>query len=236
MTIPPLNDLVEGLKEGDSKKASSSVNTLVDQGIDVKTILVDGVLKAVLDIGEAICSVPEYSEEEKVAMKKWTESLMALYNVLMQINMKIKVPEPPVGKAIFACVIGEGHIMIKEVLAAIFKANGFQVHNFPQAANPDMIVKKAKEMDANLLVLSAAYTKTIPTIKEIIEALKKAGLREKVKIMMGGPLINKDLLVSTYKMSEKDAIELIKGLEEEIDLLTNDVLGSIEEAKKLIGV
>ncbi len=218
MDIPALNELVERLKEGDSSKASSSLRNLLDQSVDIKTILVDGILKAVLEIGEAISSVPEYSEEEKVAMKKWTESLMALYGILMEIDANIKVPEPSVGKAIFACVTGEGHIMIKEVLARIFTVNGFMVYNFPQPASADMIMKKIREMDANLLVLSAEYTATIPAIKGIIESLKKEGLREKVKIIMGGGLLNKDL----------------KGLDEEIDLLTNNVLGSVEEAKNLI--
>ncbi|MFB0544559.1 MAG: B12-binding domain-containing protein [Asgard group archaeon] len=218
MDNPALNGLVESLKEGESSKASSSLRTLLSQGVDIKTILVDGIFKAVLEIGEAICSVPEYSEEEKVAMKKWTESLMALYGVLMEIDANIKVPEPPVGKAIFACVTGEGHIMIKEVLARIFNVNGFKIYNFPQPASADMVMKKIREMDANLLVLSAEYTATITTIKEIIELLKKEGLREKVKIILGGGLLNKDL----------------KGLDKEIDLLTNDVLKSVEEAKNLI--
>ncbi len=218
MDNPALKELIESLKEGDSSKASSSLRTLLNQDIDIKTILENGVLKAVLEIGEAICSVPEFSEEEKEAMKKWTQSLMTLYRLSMEIDANIKVPDPPIGKAIVACVTGEGHIMVKEVLAPLFKVNGFNVYNFRQPASPDMIVKKIKEMDANLLVISAEYTVTIPTIKKIIESLKKEGLREKVKIIMGGGLLNKDL----------------KGLDKEIDLLGNDVLKSVEEAKSLI--
>ncbi|MEX2720113.1 MAG: B12-binding domain-containing protein [Candidatus Wukongarchaeota archaeon] len=177
-----------------------------------------GILRAVVEYGESISSVDGRTKEGIETMRNFTEITLTVYSLFGALDKHIKASEP-IGVAIFACVKGEGHSIIKDILSLIFKAEGFKVHNFRKPATPETIANKVKESGGGILVFSATQAKTIPTIKEVLETLKKESVREKVKIMFGGRLIKNEI-----QMKE------IKG---EIEVLINDILESLKIAKKL---
>ncbi len=211
-----LEKLVTTIKEGDIRKTLSIAESLMSGGYSVKDILMKIILRAAVEYGESVSSIDGRTKEGMEAMKKYTEVTLAVYSLLEALDKHIKVSEP-IGVAIFACVKGEGHSLIKDILSLIFKAEGFKVHNFRKPATPESIVNKVKETSGGIVVFSATQPKTIPTIKEVLEILKKESLREKVKIMLGGRLIKNEI-----QMKE------IKG---EIDVLINDIPESLEIAK-----
>ena len=123
-------ELFGAIMEGSQEKGKSIAKALVEQQISIKDALLEGAIKAVSKLGNML------SKKNPEDMKKWSQSLITIYGVLDMLNKNIKPPEKPVGKIILACLKGEGHAIVKDILAPVFRAEGFEVYNFRSPASP----------------------------------------------------------------------------------------------------
>ncbi|TFG04860.1 MAG: cobalamin-binding protein [Promethearchaeota archaeon] len=114
-------------------------------------------------------------------------------------------------KVIIATVKGDNHDIGKNLLGILLMSAGFEVIDLGKDVNEDTIVNKVRETGASIVALSTLLSMTVPSIKSVHEALKEAGLRDKVKIIVGGAPLNMD----TAKQFGADdfAEDSIKGVE-----------------------
>lgn len=127
----------------------------------------------------------------------WTQEKIFIPEVLiaaqvMQSCMDILRPllegtnEPPRGVAVIGTVQGDVHNIGQNIITMMLKGNGFETHNIGPNSSPDDFINKIKEVNADLVLLSALLTTTMPMQGETIKALDAAGLLDTVAVMVGG--------------------------------------------------
>jgi len=120
------------------------------------------------------------------------------------------------GTAVIGTVKGDIHEIGKSLVATMIAANGFEVHDLGVDVPTEAFVAKVKETGANLLGLSALLTTTMTAQREIIEALEEAGIRDQVKVMVGGAPVSQEWARSIgadgYAEDAVGAVELCKEL------------------------
>ena len=113
-------------------------------------------------------------------------------------------------------VAGDIHDIGKTIVAAMLTANGFEVIDLGVDVSVETFVEKVREIQPHILALSALLTTSMPMQKEVIEALKKAGLRHRVKVMIGGlPVTSKwaeEIGADGYAANAAEAVEVAKKL------------------------
>jgi dimethylamine corrinoid protein len=122
-------------------------------------------------------------------------------------------------KIIMATVKGDNHDIGKNILASLLLSSGFELHDLGMDVDENTIVKKVKETGAKIIALSSLLTMTVEQIKVVDEALKAAGLREKVKLIVGGAPLNMEL---AKKLGADDFAE--------------DAVDGVKHIKKLAGI
>lgn len=96
------------------------------------------------------------------------------------------LPAKPLGKVVLATVRGDIHDLGKNILSVLLKAQGFEVHDLGVDVAPAKIVETVKEVQPGFVGFSALITTSFPAMKETAQMLVEAGLRDKVKLMVGG--------------------------------------------------
>jgi 5-methyltetrahydrofolate--homocysteine methyltransferase len=122
------------------------------------------------------------------------------------------------GKVVIGTVQGDIHYIGKNLVVAFLKSSGFEVYDLGEDVPPEKFVSKLKETGAPVLALSGLITTTHDVMRTTIEALKTAGIRKKVKVMIGGG----DISQETVKYTGADAFG-------------RDALSAVELAKKFSG-
>ena len=96
-------------------------------------------------------------------------------------------------KIILATVKGDNHDIGKNILGSLLLSSGFELHDLGMDVDEDTIVEKVKETGASIIALSSLLTMTVEHIKVVHEALIAAGIRDKVKLIVGGAPLNEEL-------------------------------------------
>ena len=123
------------------------------------------------------------------------------------------------GRIIIGTVAGDIHDIGKNIVAMMLFTAGFEVYDIGKDVPTEEFVKKTKELNANIVAMSALLTTTLPAQREVIEALKKAGLRDRVKVLVGGA-------PATCEWAEQI----------NADGYGADAIDAVRVAKKLLGV
>jgi len=135
----------------------------------------------------------------------------AAVEVLEPLIKKSGEKRQVLGKVLIGTVAGDIHDIGKNIVAMMLFTAGFEVYDVGKDIPTDDFVQKTRELDPDIVALSALLTTTLPVQREVIEALRKAGLRDKVKVLVGGA-------PATAKWAEEagadgygeDAIEAVK--------------------------
>lgn len=115
------------------------------------------------------------------------------------------------GKIILVTMQGDIHDLGKNILATLLKLEGFKVYDLGVDVSPDIVVEKVKEIQPDFLGFSALLTVTFDPMKEVIAKLKEAGLRDKLKIMVGGGITT--TLVKDYIGADFQTIDAVQGVQ-----------------------
>jgi len=120
------------------------------------------------------------------------------------------------GKVVIGTVKGDLHDIGKNLVAMMLESAGFEVYNLGADILPDKYVEEIKDKNADILCLSALLTTTMPMMKATIDALSKSGLREQVKVMIGGAPVTQDfadqIRADGYAHDAGSATKLAKAL------------------------
>ncbi len=199
--------------KGDVKSALAETQSALDAGTNPQDILDKGLTAAMDVVGEkfskGLMFVPQMLRSAKV-MQECMKLLKPLFKEGDIISK---------GKVLIGTVKGDLHDIGKNIVSMMMEGAGFAITDLGVDVSPEIFVQKSQEIEPDIVALSALLSTTMPAMPQTIEALQKAGLREKVKVMIGGAPV-----------TEKYAQEI------KADSYASDAGSAVSKAKKLLGV
>lgn len=174
--------LKQGIINLDFEAVKKTAKEAMEAGIDPSTAITEGMVPGMAVVGQKFESGEYFLSELVVAGEVMKEGVEV-------INPYIKATESGKTqkvKAVLASVEGDNHDLGKNIVGTLLGVQGFEVIDLGMDVPADRIVAAVKENNPVVLGLSALLTMTMPKMGEVIEALKAAGLRDKVKVIVGG--------------------------------------------------
>ena len=179
-----IQEIAEELQKGKSKNVKTLVQQALDEGMDAKEILENGLLDGMMIVGGKFKRNEVFVPEVLVAARAMNAGMTILEPKLVEIGNE------PVGKAVVGTVKGDLHDIGKNLVVMMLKGAGFEVCDLGTDVEPTAFAEKAEEIGADVIGLSALLTTTMPNMKEVIDVLQARGLREKYIVMVGGAPVN----------------------------------------------
>ena len=175
-----LEEISEMLQKGNSKAVKELVEKAVAEDVPVKAILEDGLMKGMSIIGAKFKNNEVFVPEVLISARAMNKGAEALKPHLAKAGVN------PVGKAIICTVKGDLHDIGKNLVKMMIEGKGIEVEDLGVDCDAQKIVDTVKESGAKVVCLSALLTTTMSAQREVIDALKNAGIRDNVKVMVGG--------------------------------------------------
>lgn len=180
-----LKELALAVEKGNAKKVRELVVKAIEEKMEPATILNDGMISAMTSVGIKFKNNEIYVPEMLIAARAMSSGLQVLEPILAETGVK------PIGKAIIGTVKADLHDIGKNLVKMMMKGAGIEVYDLGIDVPSEEFVKKAEEIGADIVVLSALLTTTMPYIGEVINLFKQSGVRDKYHIMIGGaPVTN----------------------------------------------
>ena len=177
-------EISELLQKGRAKNVKNLVQEALDQGIDPKEILNDGLLAGMMVVGGKLKRNEVFVPEVLVAARAMNAGITLLEPKLVEVGNE------PVGKAVVGTVKGDLHDIGKNLVVMMLKGAGFDVVDLGTDVEADVFIERAEEENADIICMSALLTTTMPYMQTVIDALQEKGLREKYIVMIGGAPVN----------------------------------------------
>lgn len=179
-----LQELSDAIVAGDLEQAVSLTRSALDEGADPQSIISDYMIPAMQRIGQLF-------QDGKVFVPELLMAARAMKGALELVKPLLSSDKPAtLGKIVIGTVYGDLHDIGKNLVASMFEGCGFEVVNLGVNITADRFVEAVRAEKADILCLSALLTTTMNYMKTVIEAVEKAGLRDRVKIMVGGAPVN----------------------------------------------
>ena len=175
-----LEEISEKLQKGRIKEVKALVQQALDEGMDPKAILNDGLLAGMAVIGGRFKRGEIYVPDVMISARAMSTSLTILEPRLVEAGNEA------VGKVVIGTVKGDLHDIGKNLTAMMFKGVGFEVYDLGVDVSAEMFIEKAEETGADIIGMSALLSTTMPNMKEVIDLLEEKGLRDKYIVMIGG--------------------------------------------------
>ncbi|HEY59354.1 MAG TPA: cobalamin-binding protein [Anaerolineae bacterium] len=175
-----LKTVYQGILHGNLEGVQESVGEAVQAGLDADNILKGGLIPAMTEVGRLFEEGEYFVPEMLVAARAMQGGLEILKPLLVEEDVK------PVGKVVIGTVKGDLHDIGKNLVAMMLEGAGFEVIDLGTDVSPDKFAEQAREKGADIVAMSALLTTTMTNMMVTIKAIEEAGLREKVKIMVGG--------------------------------------------------
>jgi len=174
------NEISEFLQKGKAKEIVAAVEKALGDGAAPADILEKGLMAGMDIIGGKFKRGEVFAPEMLIAARAMNRATAALKPSLMEAGVE------SVGKAIICTVKGDLHDIGKNLVKMMIEGKGIEVDDLGVDCPHEKIVEAVRNSEAKVLCLSALLTTTMSAQKEVIDALKGAGVRDKVKIMVGG--------------------------------------------------
>jgi len=181
-----VEDISAAIQKGKKKDVTALVQQAIDEGVDAKSILSDGLLAGMNIVGERFKKDEIFVPEVLVAARAMNAGTQLLKPLLADADAK------PLGKAVIGTVKGDLHDIGKNLVRMMIEGKGIEVIDIGVDVAPEDFIKAAVENDAQIICCSALLTTTMPMIGEVVKAAEAAGIRDKVTIMIGGAPVNQE--------------------------------------------
>ncbi len=214
MTTELLHAMAQSIIDGDADAAVELAQQAIQKGIDPLEAITQGYVVGVNQVGEAFSCGDAFLPELVMA----GEAMKAAVQTLEPEMAKRGTHREVLGKVVLATVEGDIHEIGKSLVGTMLSASGFQVYDMGVDVSSSKILDKVREVNADIVALSALLTTTMVKQREVIEVLTKEGLHGKVKVMVGGAPVTRDWVL---KISA--------------DGYSEDAIGAVNIAKQLVG-
>lgn len=179
-----IDEMSEFLQKGRAKNVKALVEQALEEGIDPKIILNEGLLSGMMIIGTKFKNNEVFVPEVLVAARAMNAGLAILEPKLVEVGNE------PVGKAVVGTVKGDLHDIGKNLVVMMLKGAGFEIIDAGVDVEAETFIEKAEEVGADVICMSALLTTTMPNMQACIDQLKERGLRDKYIVMVGGAPVN----------------------------------------------
>lgn len=179
-----LNKLFDSIVAGRLEPAIEVTHQIIEEKLDIPSVINNYMIKAMEEIGDRFQNHKAYVPELLMAARAMKGSLE-----LLKPHMKGEKIQSA-GKIVIGTVFGDLHDIGKNLVASMFEGCGFEVINLGVNIPNSRFVEIVKQEKPDILCLSALLTTTMVNMKEVINSLKTAGLRDQVKVMVGGAPVN----------------------------------------------
>jgi len=176
-----LDRLAQAVIDGEPEDAEELARQALDQGLDPLICINDGLTPGMNRVGQLFESGEYFLPDLIIGGEAMKSALAVLEPALVEGRQR-----QVLGRVVLGTVEGDLHEIGKTLVATLLTANGFQVTDIGIDRSAADFVAAVKETQATLVGASALLTTTMPQQQKIVEALKEAGLRERVKVMVGG--------------------------------------------------
>lgn len=179
-----LNKLYEAIIAGNLEQAVEVTHSIIEEKLDIQDVINNYMIKAMEEIGNRFQQQKAYVPELLMAARAMKGSLELLKPHMKGDNVQT------IGKIVIGTVFGDLHDIGKNLVASMFEGCGFEVVNLGVNIPAAKFVDVVKSEQPDILCLSALLTTTMNNMKDVINALEQAGIRGKVKVMVGGAPVN----------------------------------------------
>ena len=175
-----LKKLYDAVLNGNAKAAVAVTEEAIAENLDPGMLISDVMIPAMAEVGR-LYECEEYFVPELLLAARAMKGSLALLRPLLTAS-----GTQPTGTVVIGTVKGDLHDIGKNLVASMLEGGGFEVTDLGTDVSPDLFVSTVREKMPDIVCLSALLTVTVPSMKATIEALTQAGLRDKVKVMVGG--------------------------------------------------
>jgi 5-methyltetrahydrofolate--homocysteine methyltransferase len=205
-----LETIYAAVLEGDAKGAQAGVNAALAAGVPAETILKDGLIAAMGEVGR-LFEENEYFVPEMLVSARAMQGGLALLKPQLAAGGSVSA-----GKVVVGTVKGDLHDIGKNLVAMMLEGAGFEVVDLGTDVTPEKFVKAVQEHNPQLIGMSALLTTTMPSMSTTVKGLQEAGLRDRVKVMIGGAPVTdgfaKSIGADGYSPDASSAVRLAKSL------------------------
>ncbi len=207
---PTLQALYDSILNGDNGQVPRQVQAALDAGIDPARILNEAMIAAMGEVGRLYEEGEYYVPEMLIAARAMQSGLAVLKPYLAQAD----VQSP--GRVAIGTVRGDLHDIGKNLVAMMLQGAGFEIIDLGADVAPERFVAAVEQQGVHIVALSALLTTTMPNMKVTIDALKAAGVRDQVKVMIGGAPVTeayaKQIGADGYAPDASRAVTLARSL------------------------
>lgn len=208
-------DYIESVRQAvlnyDEDSVRKLITEAIEQGVDPLRVMNEGLSKAIMEVGN------KFGEEKifLVELMLAARACMAGADIVKKriLESKTQVGEPK-GVVVLGTVEGDIHNIGKDIVATLLEASGFQVHDIGVDQPADNFVRKATETNARVIGSSALLTTSRPQQKIIEEKLRAAGIRPKVKTIIGGAATDtnwaREVGADHYAVTAAEGVNIIR--------------------------
>lgn len=200
----------QGVMEGDMGLTQEKVQEAIDAGVGPGVILQDSLIPAMAEVGKLFEEGEYFVPEMLIAARAMKAGLALLRPLLVAADVK------PAGKVAAGTVKGDLHDIGKNLVGMMCEGAGFEVKDLGKDITPEQFVAEIKNYQPDILGMSALLTTTMRAMGHTIKALEEAGLRDKVKVMVGGAPVTQSFAdqidADGYASNAASAAELAKKL------------------------
>ena len=179
-------ELGEAIIRGDAKTAEALTRTCIDRRVPPEDIVNEGFIPGMDVVGERFRRNEYYVPEVLISARAMKTGMALVRPLLAESGVQ------PVGKVVIATVRGDLHDIGKNLCAMMLEGAGFEVYDLGIDCSADKFVEKAKDVGANIIAMSALLTTTMVYMRNVVQAVKDAGLQGKIKTIVGGAPVTQD--------------------------------------------
>jgi 5-methyltetrahydrofolate--homocysteine methyltransferase len=207
---PILKEIYQDILEGKNKVVEANVQEALQAGLKPKNILEDGMIAAMDEVGRLFESGEFFVPEMIVSARAMQAGLAVLKPSLKESNIQ------SAGKIVIGTVQGDMHDIGKNLVMMMLEGAGFEILDLGIDVAPGQFVAALQAGEVDILALSALISTTLPNMQATIDAVREAGLRERVKIMIGGAPVtegySRQIGADGYAPDASRAVNLAKSL------------------------
>jgi corrinoid protein of di/trimethylamine methyltransferase len=206
--MPDLKELYEAVVSGNAKATQAITQQALADGVDPLKLVNEYMVPAMDEVGRRFEANEYFVPELLISARAMKASLEIIRPILTARGDK------PVGRVAIGTVKGDLHDIGKNLVASLLEGGGFEVIDLGVNVTPEKFIETVNSKQANIIAMSALLTTTMPSMKTTIDALKQAGVRGKVKVLIGGaPITQKyadEIGADGYSENAVGAVALAK--------------------------
>jgi 5-methyltetrahydrofolate--homocysteine methyltransferase len=204
-----MKEIYQGVLDGDMGGVQANVQAAVEAGLPAVDILQEGLIAAMGEVGRLFEEGEYFVPEMLIAARAMKAGLAILRPLLVDAGVE------PAGKVAIGTVKGDLHDIGKNLVAMMLEGAGFEIVDLGTDVTPDQFVA-AVQAGTNIIGLSALLTTTMPGMETTIKAIEAAGLRDQVKVIIGGAPVTaeyaRQIGADGFAPDASQAVTLVKSL------------------------